>query len=126
MMTKEEYIKALLSVRDKGLLRNTKYLDMLRAHYKFENQTITAGKLADEVCYPNYNTANMHYGKLAHHIADELSFIPPRRITGDKEPIWLLTICSFNRPSEKTIDENWEFVMLPEFLAALEEMKWVR
>jgi len=51
MITKDKYIKALLAVRDKGLLRSSKYLEMLRAHHKYLNQTITAGKLAEEIGY---------------------------------------------------------------------------
>ncbi len=39
--TKEQYQDALLKIRDKGKLRNTKYLQMLRAQYARPDHTIT-------------------------------------------------------------------------------------
>ena len=121
---KEQYIDALLKVRDKGKLRNTKFLQMLRAQYESPNHTITATKIAEKVGYENYNAANMQFGTLGHEIADVLGYVPPSRKKG--EPMWFWTISSGNDASPETIDGHYEFVMRPELVAALEEMKWVK
>ncbi len=122
--SKEEFIKALLKVRDNGKIRNTKFLDMLRAQYSAENHAITATRLAEAAGYENYNAANLQYGTLGHEIADALNYQPPKRKNG--EPMWFWTISSGKDVSEKNIDGHYEFVMRPELVAALEEMKWVK
>ncbi len=120
----EEYKKALLEIRDKGRFRNTKFLDMLKAQYALENHTITASLLAKAVEYENYNAANLQYGTLGHEIADALGYTPPTRKNGD--PIWFWTISHGKDASEETIDGHYEFVMRPELVAALTEMKWIK
>jgi len=122
--TKVEFKKALLKLRDKGRFRNTKYLDMLRAQYACDQHTITATRIADAVGYENYNAANLQYGSLGHELADALGYQPP--IGANGEPIWFWTLSSGNDASDKTLDSHYEFVMRPELIAALEEMKWVK
>lgn len=122
--TKEEYQKALLKLRDKGRFRTTKYLDMLRVHYKADSHTITAGKLAEAVGYENFNAANLQYGSLGYEVAGILGYTPPNR--SDGTPTWFWSIASGNEASNKTIDGHYEFVLRPELIAALEAMKWVR
>jgi hypothetical protein len=122
--TKEEFIQALLKVRDKGKLRNTRYLDLIRAQYLAENHTITATRLAEAVGFENFNAANLHYGKFAHEVADALSYKPP--LWRDKEPMWFWTLSSGKEASADTLDGHYEFIMRPELVSALEEMNWVK
>ncbi len=122
--SKEDYIKALLKIRDNGRIRNTKYLEMLRAQYSATNKTITATRLAEAVGYENYNAVNLQYGTLGREIAEVLGYMPPKRRNG--EPIWFWTISSGNDASDETIDGHYEFIMRPELVEALEEMKWVK
>ena len=122
--TKEEFIQALLKVRDKGKLRNTRYLDLIRAQYSSENHTITATRLAEAVGYENFNAANLHYGTFAHAVADALSYTPP--LWKDNEPMWFWTLSSGKEASADTLDGHYEFIMRPELVSALEEMNWVK
>jgi hypothetical protein len=122
--SKDQYIQALLALRDKGRFRNTKFLAMLRAQYAAENHTITATKLAEAVEYENFNAANLQYGTLGHEIAVQIGYDPPKRENG--EPIWFWSISSGNDASSETIDGHYEFVMRPELVEALKQMKWVK
>lgn len=122
--TKEQYQEALLKLRDKGKLRNNKYLAMLRAQYTSPNHIITATKLAEAVGYENYNAANLQYGTLGHEIAEILDYIPPKRNNG--EPMWFWTLSSGNEASAESLDGHYEFVMRPELVAALKAMNWVK
>lgn len=124
LIDKESYKKALLKLRDKGHLRNTNYLQMLKAQYYSDDHTITATNLANAVEFQNFNAANLQYGKMAHLIADNLAYVPPLRKDG--EPMWFLTLSEGNEASEDTVDGHFEFVMRLELVAALEEMNWVR
>lgn len=122
--SKEEYINALLKLRDAGRFRSTKYLEMLRAQYSAEKHIITATQLAVAVGYANFNAANLQYGSLGHEVAQALNYQPPKRENG--EHIWFLSIASGNEASADTIDGHYEFVMRPELAEALIQMKWVK
>ncbi len=123
--TKEEYQKALLNLRDAGRFRNTKYRDMLKAHYLADKHTITATQLANAVGYANFNAANLQYGLLAHEIAKELNYQPTKRDNG--ESMWFLAIASGHKPSDDTSNGHYEFVMRPELIEALEQMPgWLK
>lgn len=121
--TKEAYQQALLKLRDKSRFRNTKYLDLLRIQYSAPEHTVTATKLAQAAGYENYNAANLQYGSLAHEVAEILNYEPPKRKNG--EPMWFWTLSS---GSDQGLDEDghYEFVMRPELVEALQNMKWVR
>jgi hypothetical protein len=122
--TKEQYIEALLKLRDKSRFRNTRYLELLQAQYSEPNHIITAIKLAEAVGYENFNAANLQYGKLGHEISDSLGYEPPKR--KNREAIWFWSISSGNDASSETIDGHYEFVMRPELVEALEQIKWVK
>ncbi|SHO56981.1 hypothetical protein [Vibrio quintilis] len=123
--TKEDFIKALISLRDKSrFCDTTSYLEMLRAQAKSDNQTITSTKLAEALGFPNYNTANLKYGLLGHELADALNFKPHSRKDGT--PVWFWSISTGNAASEETLDGHYEFVMRPELYEALLEIRWVR
>lgn len=120
----EKYIEALLKLRDSKRLRNTKFLDMLRAQYAMPKHTITATQLAEAVGFENYNATNLQYGTLGKEISSFLAYEPPKRKNG--EPIWFWVLSSGNEASENTADGHYEFVMRPELAQALETMKWVK
>lgn len=120
----EQYISALLKLRDSKRLRNTKFVDMLKAQYAMPNHTITATQLAEAVGFHNYNATNLQYGTLGKEIAGYLSYEPPKR--GNGESIWFWVLSSGNEASESTMDGHYEFVMRPELVQALETMRWVR
>ncbi len=121
---KERYQQALLKLRDNKRLRNTRYLELLRAQYAAQDHTITATRLAEQVGYENYRAVNLHYGALGHELAQELGYQPPTRRNG--ESIWFWALSFGNDASEATLDGHYEFVMRPELVAALEEMNWVK
>ena len=121
---KEAYKKALLKLRDDDHLSNTKYLQMLKAQYTSENHTITATNLALSVGFKNFNAANLQYGTMAHLIADYVGYNPPSRKNG--EPMWFFTLSDGNEASDETVDGHFEFVMWPELVEALKELKWVK
>jgi hypothetical protein len=115
--TKEEFQQALLKLRNKSRFRNTKYLDLPKAQYSSPNHTITATKLAQAVCYENYNAANLQYGSLGHELAEVLGYTPPVRNNG--EPMWFWTI-STGSDAESDSAGHYEFAMRPELVQALE------
>lgn len=124
MVKSEEYIEALLKLRDSKMLQNTKFLDMLKAQYSMPNHTITATQLAEAVGFKNYNATNLQYGTLGKEVARHLGYEPLKRSNG--ESIWFWVLSSGNEASDSTMDGHYEFVMRPELVKALETMKWVK
>ena len=119
--TAEQFKAALLKVRDKiGI--SQKDLAILRAHCRAPNHTISTVRMAQELGYPNYSTVNMQYGSLAHSIADALVYMPPPVASG--EPHWWRTLAYGNDEASQVGDENYEWIMRPELVKALQEMKW--
>ncbi|MFK5925777.1 MAG: hypothetical protein QM483_04010 [Desulfuromusa sp.] len=122
--TKEQYKQALKGLRDGGHLRNSKYLDLIKAQHSSEKHTITATNLAKAAGYKNYNAANLQYGTMAKIVAGHLGYMPPKRANGDH--MWWCTLSDGNMASDETMDGHFEFVMHPELVEALEEMRWAK
>jgi hypothetical protein len=95
---------------------------MLRAHCRAPNHTLSTGRLAQEVGYPNYASANMQYGTLAHHVADALHHRPGPFADGN--PHWWRTLAYGNDAAPETEDGHYEWIMRPELVQALQEMSW--
>jgi hypothetical protein len=120
--TTEQYKKALLSLRDKNLPEG--HLAMLRAQGHSPGGTITSTKLAEAAGYENYNAANLQYGTLAFNLAGFLNYSPPKRKDGS--PMWWTTLSYSVDGNLEAETGQFQFIMRPELIAALREMKWVR
>jgi hypothetical protein len=93
------------------------YLKLLQSHYSAREHTITATELARSVGYENHSAANLHYGKLAALLKEELKWS-----TGKSVGLKLLVM--FVDPGER---DNTEilWVMRPQLAQALEALGWV-
>ena len=118
----EQFKRALLSLRDKNL--PDAHLAMLRAQCTSPSGKITSTKLAAAAGYENYNAANLQYGTLAFNIAGFLSYDPPKRKDGTG--IWWTTLSYSEAENHEPETGQFQFIMRPELMAALTEMKWVR
>lgn len=119
--TVEQFKAALLALRDRiGI--SPKHLAMLVAHCRAPSHTISTARLAEEVDYPDHNTVNMQYGKLAHDVADALHYRPGPFSSGD--PHWWRTLAN-GKDSAPQTDDGYEWIMRPELVQALQEMRWV-
>ena len=120
--TVEQFKKALLSLRDNGLPDT--HLTMLRAQAKADGGMITSTKLAEFAGYENYNAANLQYGTLGFNLGAFIDYTPPKRKNGTL--MWW-TVLSYAIDGNSELETgHFQFIMRPELLAALKEMKWVR
>lgn len=120
--TTEQFKRALLSLRDKTLPDG--HLAMLRAQGHSPDGTITSTKLAEAAGYENYNAANLQYGTLASNLARVLGYNPPRRKDGSL--MWWTTLSYSEEGNVEPETGQFQFIMRPELLAALREMRWVK
>ena len=108
--TVEQFKQALLTVRDTiGISQQDSA--MLKAHCSAHEHTISSNPVH-----------NLQYGALAHHVADALGIT--LRPTHSGEPHWWRTLAIGHDPLSK--DASYEWIMRPELVKALQEMKWVR
>lgn len=120
--TTEQFKKALLSLRDKNLPDG--HLAMLRAQGNSPDGVITSTKLAEAAGYENYNAANLQYGTLAFNLAGLLTYKPPKRKDGS--PMWWSTLSYSVDGNAEPETGQFQFIMRPELLTALREMRWIR
>jgi predicted HNH restriction endonuclease len=119
--TGEQFKRALLAIRDRDGISPTE-LGMLRTHCRAPKHTITATKLAHEAGFANYAAANLQYGTLAHAVADRLGYTPIKR--DDGTTCWWFTLSVGADESDDTDESHFEWIMRPELVQALQEMKW--
>jgi hypothetical protein len=119
--TGEQFKRALLAIRDRDGISQTE-LAMLRAHCRAPKHTITSTKLSHEAGLTNYAVANLQYGILAHAVADRLGYTPIKR--DDGTTCWWFTLSVGADGSADTDESHFEWIMRPELVQALQEMKW--
>lgn len=118
--TAEQFKAALLAVRDRiGI--SPKDLAMLKTHCRAPNHTINTTQLAHALGYNKCGTAHLLYGALAHHVADALHY---KRKFSTGEPHWWRTLANGSEGAPQTEEGYYEWIMRPELVQALQEMKW--
>jgi hypothetical protein len=119
--TVEQFKAALLAVRDKDAISQQK-LVMLRAHCRAPSHTISATSLAQAAGLASSGVANLQYGRFAHAVADQLGYDPTT--PGDGSTRWWSTFCIGRDSAHTAKDGDFEWIMRPELVQALQEMKW--
>src|SRR5262245_50486663 len=116
--TPEQFRTALLAARQK---MTDVQLKMLQAHCKCESRTTSIDELAEKLNLPNWSGARSAYSNYAHFIADELKFVPS---AVSKKPVWLYAIAYGQPDADGNLDGDFEWILRPELVQALEAMKW--
>jgi hypothetical protein len=106
--TAEEYFDAF-----QALPLSDKQWAMLRHHAAAPQNRTTAGELASAAGYPDYGTANLWYGKLAHKVSDFLGLEPDKYVKSGK-PFWVSVLAE--------CDEDLIWEMHPEVVEAISKM----
>ena len=119
--TVEQFKRALLALRDKNLPES--HLAMLKAQCRSPEGKITSTKLAEAAGFENYNAANLQYGTLGFNLAGILSFNPERR-RRDGTPMWWTALSYSEDGVAEPETGQFQFIMRPELMAALREMRW--
>lgn len=116
--TSDQFRTALLAARQR---MTELQLKMLQAHCKSEGRTTSIDELAEKLSLPNESGARTAYSNYAHFIADELKFVPG---AVSKKPVWLYAIAYGQPDATSKLDGEFEWIMRPELVQALEAMKW--
>lgn len=89
------------------------HVRMLQAHYHAPDRTLTATQMAKAVGYPNFSSANLHYGILGRVVGTALGWNPlPTTL--------VYVLAEFQKPARE-----WFWILRPSLAAALERLGWV-
>lgn len=118
--TAEKYKQALLALRDKNLPDS--HFRMLRDQGRSPGSALTAIQLAEAAGFKNYNATNLQYGTLASNVGALIGYHPEKRPDGS-DIAW--PALSFTDGAGEPETGHFVFIMQPELLEALKEMRWV-
>jgi hypothetical protein len=94
----------------------------LQAHYYALGRKSSMDVLAHAVGYDSYEPANLHYGRMAHAVADALP-MPPNDIPGGGYDSWMQALAWAN--GERDAQGHFVWTLRPEVATALERLGWV-
>jgi hypothetical protein len=119
--TIEEFKAALLATRDwHGI--SPAQLQMLQAQCRAPECTISASQMADQLKLKTLAAARQQYCAFARAIADRLGYAPPQK--GKAAPSWWFTLSTSRAEVDEASDDQQQWIMRPELVAALRAMKW--
>lgn len=115
--TKDQYIKALLTIKSTTTENQIK---MLVFHYKAHNRTVTFSQLAEIAGFKDHKGANLQYGFFGKALGNEMGFtfaVDEKR----NEPFYSSSIgTGIDQPK----DIEFQFMMHHELADALRELGW--
>jgi hypothetical protein len=120
--TMEQFKAALLATRDWHGISPTQ-LQMLQAQCRAPECTISASQIAEQLKLKTLAAARQQYGAFARAIAERLGYMPPQK--GKAAPTWWFTLSTSRENGDDTSDDQTQWTMRPELVAALHAMKWV-
>lgn len=94
----------------------------LVAHYYAGMHQASMEDLAQWVGFDSYEPANLHYGRLAHAVADALP-APPRDLAGQRYGNWMQALAWSN--GARNAQGHFLWTLRPQVVAALEQLGWV-
>lgn len=105
-----------------GLSVSSKARDFLAAHYYAPDHQASMEELAAAVGYDTFAPVNLHYGALAHKVADALPVSPPD-VPDARYANWMQAL-AFSY-GERNADGHFLWTLRPEVAVALESLGWV-
>jgi hypothetical protein len=118
--TTEQFKAALLATRDWQGIAPIQ-LQMLQTQCRAPESAISPSRLAQHLTFKSSAAARLQYGTLGRAIADKLGYAPPQK--GRATPCWWFTLSTVRDLPDLRDDES-EWIMRPELVAALRAMKW--
>ena len=119
--TIEEFKTALLAMRDwHGI--SPMQLQMLQAQCRAPECTISVSQIAEQLKLKTVAVARQQYGAFARAIAERLGYAPPQK--GKGAPSWWFTLSTSPAAADDASNDQLQWIMRPELVAALRAMKW--
>jgi len=119
-----EYVTALSGLKNSGKISKLQ-LDMLAAHYRHHNRTMTYTELANAggEQYDSNAVANSQYGRLGAALGDALGFpfVDRDATSGTK---FYSSAIGMGLPKEYSTRDEFELVMHHELAIALARLNW--
>ena len=119
--TSDQFKKALLAIRDWSGI-SPAALQMLQSQCRAPDCTISASQIAEQLKLKDAGYARLQYAKFARAVAERLDYVPPRRRAGST--CWWFTLSVGRDVNNGDDNDEGDWIMRPELVAALRSMKW--
>jgi predicted HNH restriction endonuclease len=110
-----DFYQALRVIEGEGIPFSQ--LDLLRAHFAADQHTVSWRELALQVGYSSAETVKLHYGKLAHRVADRLQVTKAQA-----QGFWLHVLADWAGVDSKG---HTRFQLRPQVVSALKGIGWL-
>ena len=111
----EDYQRAFLALASQSQMSETRR-KLLRIHYQFYHHQATMSQIAEAMDWKSFSSANVHYGRLAQLIGEELGF---EVAAGGA---YCSALGTFVEPQAR--GDHWLFIMRPQVAEALRQLGW--
>ena len=113
-----DYLKALKVLKMKGIAKH--HISMLNAHLKASGHAVTWENLAKQIGYRQGRAVNLHYGKFAKRICEQLG-LKDKPIDKNGNDWWLWALVRWNKkPNSKS--RHTVFVLRKPVINALKKI----
>ena len=107
----EDYCRAFLALESEMTDSRRK---LLQVHYRFYHHQATMSQIAEAMGWKSFSSANVHYGRLAQLVGEEMGF--------EVDGAYLGALGTFVEPQEP--GDHWLIIMRPQVAEALRQLGW--
>ena len=113
MPTESQYQQAIVKVIARA---PASYRRMLEANFGAKEHTVSPHQLALAAGFKHLSAVNLHYGRLAALVGEELRY-RPKKLSLQHQTCWTFVLADWSASKRA-------WVLLPEVVAALENLGW--
>ncbi len=116
-----EYILALHNLKQEEKITPV-YKEILKAHYKSKQFIATPTELAKDTGLEKYEIINLHYGKFAKMVGEQIGFEPTQKI--NDKPVWTFVLCDDTHKQFKNKTQEWTWTLKKNVVNAIRFLGW--
>lgn len=116
-----EYIVALHSLKQEEEITPV-YEQILKAHYESKKFIATPTELAKDTELEKYEIINLHYGKFAKMVGEQIGFKPTQEI--NDKPVWTFVLCDDTHKQFKNKTQEWTWTLKKNVVNAIRFLGW--
>ena len=116
-----EYIIALHNLEQEEKITPV-YEQILKAHYKSKQFIATPTELAKDSGLEKYEIVNLHYGKFAKIVGEQIGFEPTQEI--NDKPVWTFVLCDDTHKQFKNKTQEWTWTLKQNVVNAIRFLGW--
>lgn len=116
-----EYIIALHQLEQEEKITPV-YEQILKVHYESKRFIATPTELAKDSELEKYEVVNLHYGKFAKIVGEQIKFEPTHQMNG--KPVWTFVLCDDTHKQFQNKTQEWTWTLKQNVVNAIRFLGW--